>query len=437
MWLFRVSNMKIRKNVFSANTAITAWSFAMGIAGICAAAPIETVPWNGHVGAVSFTFDDALENQVQNLKPILDEMSDVHVTFFLTNMGIGLQKNAAGFAALAKAGHEIGNHTDTHAHLSGISNNSELEKEIVTFADKIESVMEENGAKVRVTSLATPFCENNDQVSAVINTRHFINRDCGWHGRNEWDVEPKWLSIQAKIWTRSGATVTEMLSSLDTAAFIGDFSNANPWDVSVKGGTWLVVLNHGVTDDTGDDYAINPSDIKKLFQHALENDLWVAPFGTIGAYHRAHFVVDKAEKTETENGYTVKWDIPNEHMPESVPLRVKIDTKSVDEKAVVEQDGKILKSESDGTYIIEFMAKALTVRKPKNGEDNPQDSTIALAKAPQINRNYTKFTLFDMNGNNLGSINSFAVPERFPKGTYIICAEAKGLSPKIVKVQSR
>ena len=146
--------------------------------------------------------------------------------------------------------------------------------------------------------------------------------------------------------------------------------------------------------------------------------------------------MDKAEKTATENGYTVKWDIPNEHMPESVPLRVKIDTKSVDEKAVVEQDGKILKPESDGTYIIEFMAKALTVRKPKEGEDNPQEP-IAIHATSQINCDYTKFTLFDMNGNNLGSVDGFAVPERFPKGTYIIRAEAKGLSPKIVKVQSK
>ena len=390
--------MENRKSFFSAKTAVAAWSLTMSLAASAEAqAPIETVPWNGHVGAVSFTFDDALKNQVQNLKPILDEMSDVHVTFFLTNMGNGLQKNAAGFAALAKAGHEIGNHTDTHAHLSGISNNAELEKEIVQFADNIEKVMADNGAKVSVTSLATPFCENNDQVSAVINTRHFINRDCGWHGRNEWDVEPKWMSIQAKIWTRSGATVTEMLSSLDTAAFIGDFSNANPWDVSVKGGSWLVVLNHGVTDDTGDDYSINPADIKKLFQHALENDLWVAPFGTIGAYHRAHFIVDKAGKTETENGYTVKWDIPNEHMPESVSLCVKIDTKSVDEKAVVEQDGKILPQESDGTYVIEFMAKALTVRKPKDGENTTAIRNKAQPAAPRLN----KQSVFDANGRTL------------------------------------
>ena len=427
--------MKNRKHSFSAKTAVAAWSLAMSLAGFAAAAPIETVPWNGHVGAVSFTFDDAYENQVQNLSPILEELPDVHVTFFLTNMGNGLQKNAAGFATLAKAGHEIGNHTDTHAHLSGVSDNAELEKEIVQFADNIEKVMADNGAKIRVTSLATPFCENNDKVSAVIDTRHFINRDCGWHGRNEWDIEPKWLSLQAKIWTRSGATVEEMLSSLDTAAYIGNFSNANPWEVSVKGGSWLVVLNHGVTDDTGDDYAINPSDIKKLFQHALENDLWVAPFGTVGAYHRAHFIVDKAEKTETENGYTVQWKIPNEHMPESVPLRVKIDTKSVDENAVVEQSGKIIKPENDGTYIIEFMSKTLTVRKPKDGEDNPQDSTTALPKLQQNNRNYTKFTLFDMNGNNLGPVDGFAVPAKFSKGSYIIRAEANGLSPKIVKVQ--
>lgn len=427
--------MKPRHSVFSVKAVVAAWSLTMGLAGFSsAAAPIETVPWNGHVGAVSFTFDDALENQVQNLTPILEELQDIHVTFFLTSMGNGIQKNAAGFANLAKAGHEIGNHTDTHAHLSGISDNSELENEIIKFADKIESTMAENGAKVRVTSLATPFCENNDKIKSVINKRHFINRDCGWHGRNEWDVEPEWLSLQAKVWTRSGASVEELLSSLDTAAFIGNFEGAQPWEISVKGGSWLVVLNHGVTDDNGDDYAINPADIKKLFKHALENDLWAAPFGTVGAYHRAHFIVDKAEKKEIENGYTVQWEIPNEHMPESIPLRVKIDTESVDKKAIVEQDGKVLKQESDGTYIIEFMAKALTVRKPKESETNPQDSTTALAKKLQIERDYTKFTLFDMNGNKLGAVEGFSVPPKYPKGSYIIRVESKGLSTKTIKV---
>ena len=409
---------------------------AFGLAGIAMANPIKTIPWNGHVGAVSFTFDDALENQVKNLKPILDELTDIHVTFFLTDMGNGLKQNAAGFAALAKAGHEIGNHAKSHGHLSGITSNEELEEEIVKFADTIEQVLAENGANTNVVSFATPFCENNNQVKIVIDSRHFINRDCGWHGRNEWDEQPDWFALKAKVWTRSGATLPEMLSSMDTAAFIGNFEGANPWDVQVKGGSWLVVLNHGVTDDKGDDYAIDPADIEKQFKHAIENKLWVAPFGTVGAYYRAHFIVDAAKETATDDGFTVEWEIPSEYMPASVPLRVNIDTQSVGENAIVEQGGKAIKRESDGSYVIEFTEKSLKVRKPKPGE-NPDSATSLPGSATRPLANFpsnTKYTLFDLNGNDLGKVNGFEVPAKFPKGTYIIRAEANGQAPISKKV---
>ena len=416
--------------------AVVASCVSLSLAGYgMAETPIKTVPWNGYVGAVSFTFDDALANQPQNLKPILESLPDVHVTFFLTDMGNGLKQNAAGFAELAKLGNEIGNHTKTHAHLTGVGSDSELEEEIVKYANTIESTLAEQGAEIQVTSLATPFCENNDKVKGVIGKRHFINRDCGWHGRNEWDAEPDWMSIQAKIWTRSGANVNEMLSALDTAAFIGDFGGAEPWEVQVKGGTWLVVLNHGVTDDTGDDYAINPSDIKKIFEHAIENKLWIAPFGTVGAYHRAHFIVDAATSTATDDGFTVSWEIPNEHMPKSVPLRVKIDTKSVDENAVVEQAGKKIAPESDGSYIIEFMAKELKVRKP-GANDIPDDSTTALDKATFANPAYTEYTIFDLNGVWLGRTNGWIIPATYPQGKYIIRADAAGL-PAVTRLVNK
>ena len=416
--------------------AVVASCISLSLAGhSMAGTPIKTVPWNGHVGAVSFTFDDALANQPQNLKPMLDDLPDVHVTFFLTDMGNGLKQNAAGFAALAKAGNEIGNHTKTHAHLTGVGSDSELEEEIVKFAETIESTLAEQGADVKVTSLATPFCENNDKVKGVIGKRHFINRDCGWHGRNDWDTEPDWMSLQAKIWTRSGATVTEMLSALDTAAYIGNFEGANPWDVQVKDESWLVVLNHGVTDDAGDDYAINPSDIKKIFEHAVENKLWVAPFGTVGAYHRAHFVVDAATSNATDDGFTVTWEIPNEHMPKSVPLRVKIDTQSVDENAVVEQAGKKIVPESDGSYIIEFMAKELKERKP-NADDVLDDSQSSLHKTIFANPAYTKYTVFDLNGVRLGGTNGWIIPASYPKGSYIIRAEVGDL-PAVTRIVNK
>jgi peptidoglycan/xylan/chitin deacetylase (PgdA/CDA1 family) len=442
----------MNSKLYSDIKAVTVCSIAFGLTGFSMAAPIKTIPWNGHVGAVSFTFDDALENQVQNLKPVLDGLPDVHVTFFLTDMGNGLKQNAAGFAALAKAGHEIGNHAKNHGHLSGITNNEELNEEIVKFADNIEKMLADEGVSTNVISFATPFCENNDQVKSVIDTRHFINRDCGWHGRNEWDTEPDWLALKAKIWTRSGATVPEMLTAMDTAAFIGNFAGAEPWEVQIKGGTWLVVLNHGVTDDKGDDYAIDPADIKKIFERAIEDKLWVAPFGTIGAYYRAHFIVDAATSTATDDGFTVSWKIPNEHMPASVPLRVKIDTKSVGENVVVEQDGQKITPESDGSYIIEFMSKSLKVRKAGAGDstthpqdttatpptDSTKDTSTALPKIQlgnvQNSTIYTKFTLFDLNGNRIGTVRDFTVPENYPKGTYIIRAEAKGQAAITKKV---
>jgi len=408
------------------------------------AAPVTTVPWNGYVGAVSFTFDDALKNQIDNLKPILEELSSVKVTFFVTNMSNGLQGNAAGFAALANAGHEIGNHTQSHGHMTGQSE-SELNGEIVDFAGTIEKTLESAGAKVKVVSFAAPFCETNESVQKIIAKRHFNNRNCGWHGRNMWETQPEMFNIQAKIWTRSGATLPEMLSAMDTAAFIGDFSGANPWDVQVTGGSWLVVLNHGVTDDTGDDYAINPGDIKEIMQRAIENKLWTASFGTVSAYYRAHFVIDAAESVSSEDGFTVSWKIPDEHMPEKVLLRVKIDTQGVGEDAVVEQGGVVIVPESDGTFVVDFMAASLKVRKARAGEvgggDKPDSTavsdsseTLGIMRTPSVlGVTSANYAVFDLNGNCLGTSNGFVVPDRMPKGVYIVRATAAGAAP-VVKV---
>ena len=398
---------------------------ALGLAGISTAAPLITVPWNGHVGAVSFTFDDALETQVLNLKPLLDAMPDVHVTFFLTAFQDRLKDNAAGFAALANAGHEMGNHTISHWHLTDYTY-AELNQDVVEFADTIEATMAKYGADVKVVSFATPFCENNDKVKSVIDKRHMINRDCTYDGaRTFWDEEPEWMSLPAKIWSRSGATVSEMLNALDTAAYIGKFDNSIPLEHPITDGSWLIVLQHDVSERMIDNYAINPDDIKTLFERAVKNGLWVAPLGTVAAYQRAHFVLDKAIFNKIDNGYSVTWKLPHEHMPKSVPLRVKLDTTRVSSKTTIEQNGKTITPESDGSFIIEFMTKSLTMR---------NTGTISLPKPQQSIKAYTRFTIFDLHGKRLGITNSFAIPETYPKGIYFIRAEAKGLMPLTKKI---
>lgn len=388
----------ISKTLFGASVYGLAFALATNV---MAAAPFVTVPWNGHVGAASFTFDDAMDDQIKNLTPILEEMTDVRVTFFLSNMGgNNLQRNGAGFATLAKMGNEIGNHTDSHLQLPDQSGDK-LKSEITDFADQIEKVMAANGAEVKVTAVATPFCANDDKVSAEIDKNHFINRDCGWHGRNDWDVEPKWMSMASRVWNSSATAADELLGALDTAAFIGNFAGANPWEVQVKGGSWLVLLNHGVSNEGG--MSITPEEIKRAFQHALKNDLWTAPFSTVGAYHKAHFTLDKAQAAKDGDGYKVSWELPHQHLPKSIPLKVKLSDDFLKEagftssdKIALDQDGNEIAADEQGNYTLEFTALSATIRKASTlSIGNPRQDRQILRNTQARNK------MYDLNGKHL------------------------------------
>ena len=308
------------------------------------AGPITTVPWNGHPGAASFTFDDGLISQTNNLT-FLDNMPDVTVTFFVCTNTMGFGSNSQPHLNYAKKGHELGNHTATHKKLT--DNGVNLSSEIGGAASKLRSMGQE------ATSLATPYCAQNQTVKNAINQEHFINRSCGGDGLTSWDKEPDWMAVGSHYWD-SKANVSAFKSSADQAA---------------SGSKWHVQLNHGVGADWD---VISAADIKTLIEYAVSKKLWVASFSTVGAYLRAHFTIDKATATNTANGFTVKWTSPHTHMPKSVPLRVKIQDA---QGKTVSQKGKAVQPNSDGTYTIEFMALELEV----SGESVEVKSSSSVA----------------------------------------------------------
>lgn len=307
------------------NTLCVAASFA---AVSAFAGPITTVPWNGHPGAASFTFDDGLHSQTNNLT-FLDNMPDVTVTFFVCTGTMDFASNSQPHLNYAKKGHEIGNHTVNHKDLAKEGNPS---SEIDNAATKLRSM------GLEATSLATPYCSQNANVKNAINNQHFINRGCGGSGLTGWDTEPDWMQIDSHYW-QGTSNVASFKSTLDQAA----------------SGKWHVQLNHGVA---GNWDVISAADIKTLIEYAVQKNLWVASFSTVGAYLRAHFTIDKATATNTSTGFKVTWTSPHEHMPSSVPLRVKIlNTQG----KTVSQKGKEVKPNSDGTYTIDFMKLELEV----------------------------------------------------------------------------
>lgn len=299
---------------------------------------ITVIPWNGHKSAASFTFDDASESHITNLAPLAQKL-DVKVTCFLTGDSYFLRNNYDKFLAMANAGHEMGNHTETHPKLTQLSD-ADRRREIIDYKKFLQSKLP--GLPFNV--FGTPYCDNNEDVKKIIGQEHYISRDCRGYGRITWDKEPNWLSMDSKAWQRSLNTVEEFQQ------IARDTNDA---------GEWIIYMNHGVDEDQNNDYSINPEDLEKIIQQAKDLDMWIAPFGTVGAYHRASFALSHATLTETDEGLTIRWKLPHEKMPTSISMKVNID---VDGNSKVLQNNMEVPQNEDGSYTIEFMEKELKIQ---------------------------------------------------------------------------
>ena len=86
---------------------------------------------------ISVTFDASWGgDKTMKILDILDEYN-AKATFFL--VGIWVDKYPELVKAIAERGHEIGNHSDSHAHFTQISD-SQIRQELDSCSDKIEAL---------------------------------------------------------------------------------------------------------------------------------------------------------------------------------------------------------------------------------------------------------------------------------------------------------
>ena len=122
---------------------------------------------------VSLTFDAAWGNEdTQTLIDILARYN-IRATFFV--VGQWVDKYPESVRALAEAGHEVMNHSDTHPHMTRLSHDGML-AEAVACDDKIEAV-----TGVRPILFRPPYGDYNDTLVAAL-------REIG-HYTIQWDVD--------------------------------------------------------------------------------------------------------------------------------------------------------------------------------------------------------------------------------------------------------
>ena len=131
---------------------------------------------------VSISFDAAWGNEdTQQLIDILEQYN-VKATFFV--VGDWVEKYPESVKALHDAGHEVMNHSNTHAHFNSLSA-EEIIADVEACNDKIEAV-----TGVRPTLIRCPYGEYDDHVISAI-------RSIGMEPI-QWDVDSlDWKEISA------------------------------------------------------------------------------------------------------------------------------------------------------------------------------------------------------------------------------------------------
>jgi peptidoglycan/xylan/chitin deacetylase (PgdA/CDA1 family) len=75
-------------------------------------------PWNHKKAAVVLTYDDAIDQHLDNAVPVLDSLG-LKATFYITGYSSSIRKRMNEWRKLAANGHELGNHTLYHPCVGG------------------------------------------------------------------------------------------------------------------------------------------------------------------------------------------------------------------------------------------------------------------------------------------------------------------------------
>ena len=78
----------------------------------------NSLPWQGKTCAVVLTYDDAIDQHLDNAVPVLDSLG-LKATFYITAYSASMQKRLDEWRKLAAKGFELGNHTLYHPCMGG------------------------------------------------------------------------------------------------------------------------------------------------------------------------------------------------------------------------------------------------------------------------------------------------------------------------------
>lgn len=247
-------------------------------AGLCAgtlalaggAAAREFWP-QGARAAVSLTYDDGYDSQLDHALPLLDGRG-LRGTFYLTVENIDAR--LADWIKVWRAGHEIGNHTETHAcDLTRYSARRFLTREV----EPSEAYFAAHFPQTRRRSYAYPCGEERlgappggaGRYRALLNSR-FANARTVSGGPND----------PAQVWARR-----YRLNAYEPTYDIDHVENAVRYlDQALMHGFWAILVFHEILPKRMGAGDTSIAVHRAIVEEVLKRPLWCAPVETVFRY---------------------------------------------------------------------------------------------------------------------------------------------------------
>jgi peptidoglycan/xylan/chitin deacetylase (PgdA/CDA1 family) len=253
--------------------SISAGLTATVFAGSASARGAPANAWpDAATAAVSLTYDDALNSQLDNAAASL-KAAGLKATFFLTLENMDARLN--DWVELAKAGHEFGNHTVSHpCDLRGFTRDSFAQQEIMPMQDYLDAHFGPNPQRM----FAYP-CSATDLGDGDANQQRgryeALLRTTGFRGARTCDEDAPNSPRNARAAPyrlRASATTSDQDDPKLAIAYVED---------AMKRGDWAILVFHDILETwtgTGDT-SIATHDA--ILRWITAQRVWCAPMGEV------------------------------------------------------------------------------------------------------------------------------------------------------------